>query len=56
MQSNLQMKSSLLVINKCGVHIVAQWVKNQTNIQENASWISDLAQCLKDLGLPQAMV
>ena len=36
---------------KCGVSIVAQLVKNQTRIQEDAGSIPGLAQWIKDLGL-----
>ena len=39
-----------------GVPVVAQWVKNLTNIHEDVSSIPGLAQWVKDLALPKAAV
>ena len=37
-----------------GVPLVAQWVKNQTSLPEDAGSIPDLAQWVKYLMLPRA--
>ena len=37
-----------------GVPVVTQWVKNPTNLHEDADSIPGLAQWIKDLAVPQA--
>ena len=38
------------------VPVVVQWVKNLTSIHKDTGLIPGLAQCFKDLALPQAVV
>ena len=47
---------SLLILGKYGVPIVAHQVKNQTSVHEEAGWIPDLTQSVKDPALLQAAV
>ena len=37
-----------------GIPVVTRRIKNLTSIHEEAGWIPDLAQWVKDLVLPQA--
>ena len=47
-------KIDILKWFQLGVPLVAQQVKNPTSIRENVGSIPGLAQCIKDLALPQA--
>ena len=38
------------------VPTVAQWVKNPNSVHEDVGSIPGLAQCIRDVALPQAVV
>ena len=44
------------LINEAGFRVVAQRVKNPTSVHEDEGLIPGLAQCVKDLVLPQAVM
>ena len=50
------MEQSRVKIGNKGVLVVAQWVKNRSSIYEDVGFIPGLAQWVKDLVLPQALV